>query len=150
MKSISFLANLSPQSETDIATLNLTAYFLRYFQVLLIRSIVINLLFLYLLPLLCRLLHCLLIIENRAKHLKRSTVQVIYSLAVESRSGIELQHIVFPCGQFFKGIVSKGQIEWIPYLMLHLLSQRTQVVLDLVFFLTLVCLHHDIILKPVA
>jgi hypothetical protein len=150
VKSISFLANFSPQSETDLATLNLATYLLRYFQVFLIRSVVVCLLFLYLQSLLSRLLHCLLIIENRTKHLKRSTVQEIYSLAIESRSGIELQHIVFPCRQLLKGKAGKGQIEGIPDLVLHLLSECTQVVLDFVFFLSLVCLHHDIILKPVA
>lgn len=54
------------------------------------------------------------------------------ALAVQTRGGIELQYVVFPGGQFLKGVVGEGEVEGVFDLVVDLLSQGPQVVLNAV------------------
>lgn len=52
-------------------------------------------------------------------------MQKVHPLSVEAGSGIELQHIVLPCGEFGEGVVGECEIEGIFELVIDLLSKVT-------------------------
>jgi hypothetical protein len=52
-------------------------------------------------------------------------MEVVDSLPVEARGGIELQHIVLPGSQLLEGIVSEGEVEGVLDLVVYLFAQCT-------------------------
>jgi hypothetical protein len=72
-------------------------------------------------------------------------MEEVDALGVEAGSGVELENIILPVGEFFEAVLCKGYFEGVFELMLYLLPQRPQIVLQVVQLLLLSLRHYSVI-----